>query len=247
MSQQKLLSVTPKTTHARRLQRLLLEYHEYRMSRDSHPLANVINEIGQWQIKRLKKTHRHLYEEPRYHLALDFLLEDLYSPGNFVGRDADLERIFPKMVKLVPDQALGAVANLVELNLLTQKLDEHLATMHSRQGMHNNISVASYVQSFRGCNNIAARRHQLELISATGLQLEKYVKSRLLKLSLNLTEKPAELAGLGQLHTFIQRGFKAFLAIGCVNELLDQVLSTESAIMERIFRGEADPFRLTKP
>jgi len=247
MSQNKLLSVKTKALHARRLQQLLLDYHDYRMERSDHPLAKLIDQIGKWQIQRLKLTHAELYRENRYHAALNFLLEDLYSPDNFVGRDTDLERVFPKMVKIVPDQALDAVANLVELNLLTQKLDEHLATVFDRKYpgvclITDSLGKERYVQSFRECNNLPARQRQLQLISITGTQLERYVNSRLLSFSLSLTQKPAEMAGLGQLHHFIRRGFKAFLAMGGVNELLDQVISKETEILERIFADDPSPF-----
>jgi predicted nucleic acid-binding OB-fold protein len=243
MSKKKLLSVIPKSAHARRLQRLLLDYHHYRITRDSHPLTEAIDRLGKWQIKRLKNTYRHLYHEPRYHDALNFLLEDLYSPKQFVGRDTDLERIFPKMVKLVPDQTLGSVANLVELNLLTQKLDEHLATIINQTDQQQELTTDLYIRCFRDCNNLSARRHQLQLISTTGLQLEKYVRSHFLRFTLSLTAKPAEMAGLGQLHQFIIRGFEAFLAMGGINELLNQIIFRENEILERIFTGDSDPFR----
>lgn len=248
MSKSKLLSVKPKSVHARRLQQLLLDYHSYRLDRADHPLAGLIDQIGEWQVQRLKQTHAKLYQEKRYHNALNFLLEDLYSPDNFVGRDADLERVFPKMVKIVPDQALDAVANLVELNLLTQKLDEHLAMVFSESKprlclTNDSLSKERYTRSFRECNNLPARQRQLQLISITGTQLEKYVNSRLLSFSLSLTQKPAEMAGLGQLHQFIRRGFKAFKDMGGAADLINQIISRETEILERIFSNETSPFR----
>ena len=242
MSQQKLLSVKPKTIHARRLQQLLLDYHDHRIRRAQHPLAQEIDTLGKWQVQRLKNTHAHLYQNPRYREALDFLLEDLYSPRQFMGRDADLERIFPKMVKLLPDHTLGVVANLVELNLLTQKLDEHLTTVFKQRYPQEELTGANYADCFRACGNLPSRKHQLHLINITGLQLEKYVKSRVLKYSLSLTEKPAKMAGLHRLHEFITKGFSAFLAMGGVSELLTQVMATENDLLERLVAGEPDPF-----
>ncbi len=244
MSREKLLSVVPRSKHAKRLQQLMLEYHEFRLQRDAHPLADLLDGIGEWQINRLKTTHLHLYEEPRYHQALQFLLEDLYAPKRFIQRDADLERIFPKIVKLVPENALGTVANLVELNLLTQKLDEHLATLLRTAITSTSFEEIQYVQAFRACDNLAARKRQLQLIRITGLELERYVDSRLLAFSLAITETPAELAGLGQLHGFIRQGFSAFKTMGGVAELLDQVIQVEERLAEQIFAGELTTYGL---
>ena len=244
MSQQKLLSVKPKTAHARRLQQLMLDYHDHRIRRVQHPLAKEMDRVGKWQIQRLKTTHAPLYQNPRYRDGLDFLLEDLYSPGQFMGRDADLERVFPKMVKLLPDHVLGVVANLVELNLLTQTLDEHLTSIFTQRYPHQALTESNYADCFKACDNLQARKHQLHLINTTGLQLEKYVKSRVLKYSLNLTEKPAKMAGLHELHGFIIKGFNAFSAMGGVAELLMQIMATENTLLEQLFAGTPDPFSL---
>ena len=78
-------------------------------------------QVAQWQSERLKGTHADLYSQARYHAGLDFLLQDLYSPGDFYQRDDDIDRIFPKLIKLMPDSILDLVSSLVELDHLTQK------------------------------------------------------------------------------------------------------------------------------
>ncbi len=244
MSKEKLLSVQPKTPHTRRLQQLLLEYHEYRQQRDQHPLGEFIDYLGDWQITRLKRTHHDLYASPQYHDALEFLLKDLYSPKEFTQRDADLERIFPKLVKLLPDQALGTVANLVELNLLTQKLDEHMAVVLSEELGVKEITEQAYADAFRRCDNLSAREHQIHLIQSCGEELEKYVRSRFLSFSLSITQGAAEIAGLGQLHQFLVRGMNAFKEIGGVKTLLNTIISRENEILRRLSSGHGEPFAL---
>ncbi|OZG74893.1 hypothetical protein BTA51_00340 [Hahella sp. CCB-MM4] len=242
MSKEKLLSVQAKTPHTRRLQQLLLEYNEYRKQRDLHPLGEFIDYLGDWQITRLKRTHHDLYATPQYHDALEFLLKDLYSPKEFTQRDADLERIFPKMVKLLPDQALGTVANLIELNLLTQKLDEHMAVVLAEEMNVKEITETTYAEAFRRCDNLSVREHQIHLIQSSGEELEKYVKSRFLSFSLSITQGAAEMAGLGQLHQFLVRGMKAFKEIGGVKSLLDSIVLRERDILQRIYAGHETPF-----
>lgn len=244
MSKEKLLSVSPKSTNAKRLQQLLLEYHQYRNARDQNPLREYIDYLGDWQVTRLKRTHHDLYSNDRYHEALEFLLKDLYAPKDFTRRDADLERIFPVMIKLVPDSALKTVANLVELNLLTQKLDEHMAQILSNELSVDEITEASYLEAFHRTDSLQARKHQIRLIHKSGHDLEKYVKNRFLGFSLGITEGPAEMAGLGQLHNFISRGFKAFKEMGDVSLLLEIIVDRENYILEQIERKAEQPFDL---
>jgi len=246
MSKEKLLSIHPKTAHIRRLQQLLLDHHDYRLQRDAHPLSDFIDYLGDWQVIRLKRTHHDLYQTPQFHDALEFLLKDLYSSKEFTHRDTDLERIFPVMVKLVPDPALGTVANLIELNLLTQKLDEHMATILTDEMAVHEITEEAYAEAFRRCDNLTARQHQIGLIQRSGQELEKYVKSRFLSFSLAVTEGPAEMAGLGQLHQFLSRGLRAFKAIGGVKPLLDKIMQRESRILDRIQTGFPQPFVLVE-
>lgn len=246
MSKEKLINTTVRGDSAKRLQQLLLDYHYHRLAVATHPLRDELDYLGDWQMTRLKRTHHDLYHDPRYHEALDFLLRDLYAPKEFGQRDDDVERIFPVVVKLLPDHALYTVASLVELNLLSQQLDLFLTEVLFNQLQIHEITEQAYIEAYRRCNNLNLRLHQIQLIANIGNDLEKYVHSRLLLTTLKMTRKPAEMAGLGQLHSFLQRGFNAFRQIGDVNLLLDCVIQRETGILERIFADHPLPFELTE-
>lgn len=244
MSKEKLISTKVKTTNAERLQQLLLDYHHFRY-REDHSLNPYMEILSQWQAERLKETHQDLYQSPRYHEGLDFLLKDLYAPKEFTQRDDDLERIFPVAVKLLPDNLLYTISLLVELNLLTQQLDMALADMLFNQLKVNEITAENYCEAYRLCNNKTLRLHQTQLIANIGNDLDVYVRSRLVRLTLKVTRSPAEMAGLGNLHSFLRRGFSAFQEMNGVDELLTLIISRETDILESIFNNES-PF-LAKP
>jgi hypothetical protein len=244
MSKQKLLSVNPRSSTTRQLQSLLIAYHHFRQERGNSPLNPVVQRIEQWQGSRLRHTHRDLYEHPRYRQALDFLLNDLYSPTQFTRRDDDLERIFPVMVKMVPEGALGTVARLVELNLLTQQLDLALAATLLERYPDENINEARYTECFRISHQLRDRQQQIDMILAIGHELESYVTSRFLSFSLGVTEGAANMAGLGQLHSFLRRGMIAFRSMGQVGDLLQTITGREHALLDRIHAGETSPFGL---
>ncbi|RMF19749.1 MAG: hypothetical protein D6758_01215, partial [Gammaproteobacteria bacterium] len=205
MAVDKLLSVTPRTDAAHRLQQVLVAYRHFREDKPSHPQAEHLPMLCQWQVDRLKTTHADLYQDPAYHTALDFLVNELYAPKDFTQRDNDLDRLFPKMVKLLPDNVLELVADLVELNHLTQKLDLDLLESWSGLGA-DTLDSQSYAAAYAACNNRPLREQQLRLIALAGEALERYVHSHLLRWTLKATHNAAERAGLGELHHFLERG-----------------------------------------
>ena len=93
---------------------------------DAHTLASV-RAVKQWQAQRLTRTHRRLLEDPRYAAAARFFLDDLYGAKDFTRRDAELARLVPTMVRLLPDAALETIADAIEMDALSERLDLALA------------------------------------------------------------------------------------------------------------------------
>ena len=243
MSKEKLLNTKVKTDNAERLKQLLLDYHNFRYHEDSS-LEAPMAELSKWQAERLKITHQDLYQAPRYHEGLEFLLKDLYAPKEFTQRDDDLERIFPVAVKLLPDNLLYTISLLVELNLLTQQLDKSLADVLFNHLKVSEISEASYCEAYRLCDNKSQRLHQTQLIANIGNDLDVYVRSRLVRFTLKVTRSPAEVAGLGNLHSFLRRGFSAFQEMNGVDELLTVIIRRETTILEAIYNKEEAPLSI---
>ena len=246
MSREKLINTKVKSENAERLQQLLLDYHNFRYRPDKS-LEVPMSELSNWQAARLKRTHQDLYTTSRYHQGLEFLLKDLYAPKEFTRRDDDLERIFPTMVKLLPDNLLYTVGLLVELNLLTQRLDEQLARVLFNELKINEISEQNYCEAYRLCNNKALRAHQTQLIANIGDDLDVYVRSRLVRFTLKMTRSPAEMAGLGNLHSFLRRGFEAFHEMKGVDELLEVIVERETKILNSIFDNDEAPLNIIMP
>lgn len=246
MYRDKLINTKVKSDNSERLQQLLLDYHNFRYRTDKS-LETSMERLSNWQAERLKKTHQDLYTTPRYHQGLAFLLKDLYAPKEFTRRDDDLERVFPTMVKLLPDNLLYTISLLVELNLLTQKLDEKLAHVLFNELNVDDISEDNYCQAYRLCNNKAQRAHQTQLIANIGNDLDVYVRSRLVRFTLKVTRSPAEMAGLGNLHSFLRRGFEAFHEMNGVDELLEIIVSRETTILNAIFDNDKAPLDIIPP
>ncbi|WP_166257525.1 FFLEELY motif protein [Marinobacter salicampi] len=240
------LVATPVTSdNARQLQHQLLAYHDFRQYRADHSLAPALAALGEWQAERLKATHEDLYEHPAYRPGLVFLLTDLYAPAGMTRRDDNVDRVFPKIVKWLPDHLLDTLAGLVELNHVTQRLDLDLIEQLDLMGLEpDRMDKDAYCEAFRAGDS-GQRRRQIALVEQVGGQLDRYVRNRSLGWLLSMSRGPAEMAELEDLHSFIHRGYRAFRAMDRVDALIDEVVARETQVLEQILAAHPDPFKLT--
>ena len=246
MYRQRLVSTAVSAQGARRLQRALLAYHDFRQHKSGHHLLNVTAELAYWQAQRLKKTHQDLYSHPGYQMGLEFLLTDLYAPASMSQRDDNIDRIFPRMVKWLPDSQLDTFAGLMELNLLTQRLDLELAELLATQNLcATKLSETTYCQALLASNRASERARQIELVAEVGRQLDRYVQNRTLGWLLSISRGPAEMADLTDLHLFLYRGYKAFRQMDDVERLIERLVARETRVLENILNNRPNPFLLT--
>ena len=245
MYRERLVATEVHSENAHRLKRLLLEYHDFRQLKTAHPLLDDARRLADWQAERLKTTHHDLYRHPGYHTGLEFLLTDLYAPAGMTHRDDNIDRVFPKMVKWLPDHLLATFAGLVELNLITQSLDLELAEWFDRNNFSTReIDAKAWCEGYRASPQLPIRERQLELVSDTGQQLDRYVRNRTLGWLLSMTRGPAEMAELGDLHSFLHRGYSAFRKMDKVDVLIDRLISREQQVMRNVIAGHPEPFSL---
>jgi len=242
MSRDKIQNTKTSNQTAVKLKKVMLAYHDFQIEKQNHISAKELIQLTLWQSERLKRTHHDLYHAPNYTQGLAFLFDELYSAQDFSDRDRDLERIFPKMIKLLPKTVIGTVSLLVELNLLTQKLDHELAHTIFYKLNYADINEQRYCEAYRLCNNQVQRQYQIKLTSELGEKMDKYARSSLINFSLKITETPAEMAGLSILHAFIMRGFSAFHSMRDVQVLMETLTQRESVVLDNIFTGQERPF-----
>ena len=57
MYRERLVATEARSESARRLQQLLLDYHDFRRLKAEHPLMEHAVSVADWQAERLKSTH----------------------------------------------------------------------------------------------------------------------------------------------------------------------------------------------
>src|SRR4051812_41654775 len=197
-----------------------------------------LKDLKAWQARRFATTYGDLLQEPRYEAATRFFLEDLYGPKDFSARDDAMIRILPTLSKLLSRSAVETAAFAVELEALTEDLDQRLA----RALPAGPIEPGAYARAYRETSTREERRHQLDLALAVGHRLDSLVKKPLVLQTLKLMRAPASLAGLSDLQDFLERGFQSFRAMRGAGLFLATIEERETEILRRLFSGSPLPF-----
>jgi hypothetical protein len=203
--------------------------------------------LRSFQSERLATTHTDLLNSPRYRPAAQFFLNDVYAPRDFSQRDADLQRFYDGVSKVLPEKAVSILADVVELSTLTDGLDSRLADVLVRDlGMSEGVTLEQYAEAYRICDNYDERLHQIQLIDHIGRGIDRLVQIPFIGLSLRLAHAPAVLAGWSELQGYLERGFTAFKHMKGADGFLGAITRREKDILDRIYAGDIDPFRISQ-
>jgi hypothetical protein len=189
-----------------------------------------------WQAGRLAHTHADLLASPRFGLAAAFFLTDVYSTKDVSNRDEEVKRAVPAMTKFLPVSGLETVADVIELDALSEDLD---AAMVAALGARaTTIDAAAYGCAYRKVDRRTDRERQIYLIEHLGHSLDRLANQRFAGTAVVLMRKPAQIAGFGDLQEFLERGYNAVHAMGSIEEFLNLVVSREQRILEAVFAGD---------
>ena len=193
--------------------------------------------VRRFQSARMAQTHADLLADSDTHAAARFFLDDLYGTHDFTQRDADIERIIPMMEKLLPIAALSTIAEAIELDALSEVLDRAMATH-----LGNRVTEPGYIEAYRMAGARRDREKQIGHIRSVGDALCELVRVPLISGTISMMRAPARLAGLGELHDFLERGFRAFKQMRRPRDFVDTIVRRETVIMERLYAGSNEPF-----
>jgi hypothetical protein len=190
-----------------------------------------------FQAKRMAETHADLLSARGTRAAAQFFLSDLYSADDLTQRDANLQRVIPAMEQLLPAAALATVAEAVALDALSEQLD---AAMALRLG--EKFTESDYIVAYRETGTRKEREHQLHHVESVGAALCDLVRIPLLGSTLAMMRSPAKMAKLGELHSFLERGFKSFKALKDPHAFVATIICRERTIMNNLYEGKERAF-----
>jgi hypothetical protein len=200
--------------------------------------------LRSWQARRLQVTYADLLVDPAYQSACAFFLSDIYAAKDFSQRDHDAERLYEILSRYLPEAMLHLLRDTIHLNQLSQQLDQDLLrALVEKLGMTTEISAEMYAEGYRVCNNFRERKDQIEFLTEILSEAAEGAHNPVLVISLRLARGPAQRAGWGELHDFLERGYQASRPMKDVDYFVHTIQQREMAILERIFAGDLQPFR----
>ncbi|MEP6607286.1 MAG: hypothetical protein ABJA83_01255 [Burkholderiaceae bacterium] len=194
--------------------------------------------VKAWQVERLRGTYADFLVNHQYRAAAEFFLNEVYGAKDIEKRDAEAQKVAPKLAGMLPKRAVDTLILAVQLEEISERFDIEIA-----RHIKLPITATNYAESYRATGSEADRVSQIELAGRIGKALEKLARVPMLSTMLQLMKAPAGMWGLAHLHRFLQLGFDAFVAMRGSHEFLEATNKRELTINERLFAADADPFR----
>jgi hypothetical protein len=222
---------------AHELAHWLMQARHLRVEASAQPLrAGRRQTLRAFQADRLARTHADLLASTRYRAAAEFFLSDLYGPKDLGARDAEIERVLPLITRSLPTAGLHALRAAAELDALSEQLDAAMVAVLADR-LDTALTDADYATAYRQVGDTAGRDRQIDLIEGVGRTLDSLAHKPGLATLLKMMRRPAQLAGLGELQSFLERGFSAFRSMRRADEFVDAVTGRERDLSRRLFDG----------
>lgn len=223
--------VQKKSAHQASIQASLGTVAEIRARVAQSPaLALHLSRLKRYQANRLHTTYVDLHAQPRYQAAVEFFTDDLYGDEDFSARDADLHRIVPAVSRLFPVEAVATLDAALRLHALAESLDFQMCGHNPAQPWRED----SYRAAWKATSDSAPRFEQLQFVLEIGQDLDKLVHLPMIGVTLSAMKGPAAVAGLSELHGFLQRGYRAFKRLKGAGEFLLMIKARETTLIESL-------------
>ena len=218
------------------LKRFLAEARDLRLAAAADPVRGQRRDrLRAWQAARLAETHADLLASPKFNIAATFFLSDLYGPKDFSERDAEMEKVLPIMTTMLPVSGLRTLLLAVEVDALSERFDAEMVAVLGKRLDQDGLTMDDYAAAYRQVGDRDGRELQIRLIGETGEALDALAHKTFAGAALKLMHGPAQLAGLGELHAFLERGFNAFRSLRRADEFLETIVQRERELMVSLF------------
>lgn len=199
-------------------------------------ILSIRKSVKVFQNRRLEHTHHNLLEEKHTRVAGRFFLDRLYSPEPTHQRDQQVERILPKAQKYLPTAGLEVIQQVLEMDLLAEKMDTAMAIALRAKGYRADVELdkESYLQAFISVSEYQTRAQQIAMVSAVGGRLVKLMRFPLLKSILAMTRGAAHKANLEDFHEFLEDGVAAFKTLKSPEEFFQSIEKKEKLLLTLI-------------
>jgi len=201
-------------------------------------------EIKIFQNNRLEGTYKDLLEDKGMHAACRFFLDQLYCTHDVSTRDHQVERVLPKLEKLLPGGAVDTVRKVIYMDYLAELLDDEITLFINEKEFNadNSLKEIAYIEAFRKQGQFDLREQQILLVREVGESLRKLMRLPFLRPLMKMTRGAAQKANLEDFHDFLSQGLDAFASLEKPTLFFQLIQEREMSILEAIRQGTLSKF-----
>jgi len=201
-------------------------------------------QIKIFQNKRLENTYKDLLEDKGMRLACRFFLDQLYCTHDVSTRDHQVERVLPKLEKLLPGGAVDTVRKVIYMDYLAELMDDEITLFINEESWFSNPSLQekNYIEAFGSQGQFDLREQQILLVQEVGESLRKLMRLPFLRPLLKMTRGAAQKANLEDFHDFLSQGLEAFASLDKPTLFFQLIQEREMSILEGIRQGTLSKF-----
>ncbi|MDE2418523.1 MAG: hypothetical protein KGN32_12025 [Burkholderiales bacterium] len=207
-------------------------------------LMEASRAIKRFQARRFAGTYADLLASPTYRGATRFFLEELYSEKDYSQRDEQFARIAGALQTYFPEQVVSTAVALAQLHALTEQLDHQMAAAWLAQSSDViSTDTLRYIFAWKSVGRPGDRARQLSDVLQVGEELDRLTRKTGLRMMLRMMRKPAEVAGLGSLQSFLESGFDTFAEMAGrgakAREFLEIIRKRETAWLADLYGDDS--------
>ena len=197
-----------------------------------------------FQNNRLENTYQDLLKDKGMRPACRFFLDQLYCTHDVSMRDHQVERVLPKLEKLLPGGAVDTVRKVIYMDYLAELLDDELTLfINGEEFLSDNLHQdMSYIKAFKKQGQFELREQQIRLVREVGESLRKLMRLPFLRPLLRMTRGAAQKANLEDFHDFLSQGLDAFSSLERPTLFFQLIQEREMSILEGIRQGTLSKF-----
>ncbi|HEX4842790.1 MAG TPA: hypothetical protein VFV57_03905 [Limnobacter sp.] len=159
-------------------------------------------------------------------------------------RDHQVERVLPKLEKLLPRQAVEVVRKVILMDLMAETLDDDICIYINKKEWESEVESRDliYITAFRAQAQYDLRTRQIELVSEVGESIRGLLRFPFLKPLLKMTRGAAQKANLEDFHDFLSQGMVAFSALDKPTLFFQTIQEREYGLLAQIRAGTLNGF-----
>ncbi|KAA3610366.1 MAG: hypothetical protein D8M58_05885 [Calditrichaeota bacterium] len=190
--------------------------------------------LQSYQLNRIKNTYSDFSNSSEFKELTSFFFNQIYGPQDFGFRNDSIKTLFNKSHPFLRKDIVKAVENVIELNDLSDEMDELLTKQLLKLGIYD-LDSEVYAVAYKKCDNYKQRCYQIELMINATQQVFKLSHVWMIGASLTALHSFTELLGIGKIMNFLYDGYQAFHKVSDIKPFTDAIFQKENELNNSLF------------